>query len=112
MVQHDVARCIESLIFDTTASRNPGKSLLGRFADPLTSEWAEGRYQKLVDYLAEPIDINEMKRQIDNIVTSKDLSAGQKNQRLMDLWREYKEEIAQSRRSIQAFGETFLTNAI
>src|SRR5207244_4225083 len=93
VVQRDVARFIESLVFDVTPSINQSKLLLGRCAAPLAGARAEDLYKNLLDYLAAPVDVSEMKRQIENIVTSKDLSAGQKNQRLMNLWRDYKEEI-------------------
>ncbi len=114
VVLRDVNRLVNSLVFDSSGSGGGiGENvLLGRFADALAGESAEDRYQKLLEYLSEPVHLVDALRRIDGLVNSKGTPEGEKGAKMQSLWRETADEIRQGRHRIRDFALSFASNAL
>lgn len=112
VVQRDVSRLINSLVFEQNTAQQQTDVLLSKFSDALSGESPEGRYQKLLEYLSESIGLNEKKTNIDRILTARGIPGKDKGIRLMALWQGYTEEIKQGRHRIQDFGRTFVDQVL
>lgn len=112
VIQRDVTRLVNSLVFDAATATNQANVLLGKFADVLAGERAEDRYQKLIEYLSDVVSWSSMRSRLDATVSSKGIPTGEKGPRLMGLWQEYKEEIKQGRHRIHDFASSFASSAI
>lgn len=113
IVQRDVNRLVNSLVFDSSSGGAVGENvLLGRFADALAGESPEARYQKLLEYLSEPVHLVDALRRIDGLVNSKGTPEGEKGAKMQSLWRETADEIRQGRHRIRDFALSFAANAL
>ncbi|HZU66831.1 MAG TPA: hypothetical protein VFA09_06100 [Ktedonobacteraceae bacterium] len=111
IIQRDVARLVNNLVFEKGRPADTDNVLLGRFADALAGEDAESRYQKLLDYLAEAAGLGEIQRRIDMTINAKGSSDGEKAAKLNSLWQEGKAEASRVRHRIQDYAHTFTANA-
>lgn len=115
VVQRDVNRLVNSLVFDSSTGGGGGigeNVLLGKFADALAGDSAETRYQKLLEYLSEPVHLVDAQRRIDGLVNSKGTPEGEKGAKMQSLWREATEEVRQGRYRIRDFALSFAANAL
>jgi len=112
VIQRDVNRLVNSLVFDTAAVHKQTNVLLGKFADALAGEGRSDRYQKLLEFLGEVIGLSNMRTRLDDIVNRRGIPNSEKGPRLMGLWQECREEVKQGRHKIQDFGGMFAIEAI
>ena len=112
VIERDVARLIDSLVFDKTEAGTSSDILLGKLADSLAGENADDRYSKLIEYLSEGVGLGDMRKRLDAIVTRQGIPAKDKSSRLMKQWQESKDEIKQSRHRIQDYARTFVSGAL
>lgn len=112
VIQRDVTRLVNSLVFDTTSvSSGSDNVLLGKFADALAGEDAESRYRKLLDYLAEAVHLADKYQLVDKTLNARGTADSDKGPKLMSIWQEAKGDVNQSRHRIQDFARTFTANA-
>lgn len=112
IIDRDVDRLIDNLVFANTASGTQSNILLGKFAEALAGEVAEDIYTHLLDYLSEVIDPSKMSTKIDSTLRNRSTSANEKASKLASFWQEYKEEIRQGQHRIQDYGSTFIADAL
>ena len=114
VVLRDVNRLVNSLVFDSsTGGGSTGENvLLGKFADALAGDSAEARYQKLLEYLSEPVHLLDAQRRIDGLVNSKGTPEGEKGAKMLNLWQEATGEVRQGRYRIRDFALSFSANAL
>ena len=111
IIQRDVTRLVNNLVFEKGRPGDTDNILLGKFADALAGEDPESRYQKLLEYLAETAGMVDVQRRIDTTVNAKGISDGEKGPRLNSLWQEGKNEASRVRYRIQDYAQTFAVNA-
>lgn len=112
IAQRDVNRLVNSLVFDSSVTTHGDNILLGRFADSLAGEDAQSRYQKLLEYLSEPVHLIDAQRRVDTTVSTRNIAEGEKGQRLMNIWQESVQEVKQGRHKIHDFSRSFSTSAL
>lgn len=111
VIQRDVRRLIDNLVFESSASSGDDV-LLGRFADALAGDTPDSRYQKMLDYLSENVHLNELQKRIDSIANARNTPDGEKGVHMTSAWREAVEEVKQSRHRIEDFARRFTTDAM
>ena len=112
VIERDVARLIDSLVFDKTVNSTQNDILLGKFANSLAGENAEDRYRKLIGFLSEGVGLGGMRKRLNSIVTRQGIPANDKGNRLIRQWQECKDEIKQSQHRIHDYAQTFVANAL
>jgi hypothetical protein len=112
VIERDVDRLVNSLVFDKSNAGIQDNILLGKFADALSGENAEDRYQKLLAHLSEGVGLSTMQKRLDTTVTSKGIPGGEKGSKLAGQWQEYKQELRQSRHRIHDVGRNFIAAAL
>lgn len=113
IVERDVERLVENLVFQNTRNSGNGSNiLLGRFANALAGESPEDRYQKLLNYLSEAVQFMESRGRIDRMLNGKSASEGEKGDRIYRIWQELLHEISDGRQRIEDFAQTFLSEAL
>lgn len=112
VIERDVARLIDSLVFNKTAASTQSNILLGKLADSLAGENAEDRYTKLIGYLSEGVGLGDMRKRLEGIINKQGIPTSDKGNRLVRQWQECKEEIKQSRHRIQDYARTFVAGAL
>lgn len=101
IIQRDVTRLVNSLVFENGHHNDTDNVLLGKFADALAGEDAESRYQKLLDYLANVVGLNDIQWRIDSTVNAKGTPEGDKGGKLMSIWQEGKTDTNRLRHRIK-----------
>src|SRR6266536_1731611 len=112
IIDRDVDRLIESLVFARTTSGVQPNILLGKFAEALAGETSEDIYNHLLDYLSDVIDPGRMNTKVDMTLRNKKTTAREKANKLVSSWQEYLGEIRQGQQRIQDYGNTFIADAI
>lgn len=112
IIDRDVDRLIDSLVFAKTASGTQPNILLGKFAEALAGEVPEDIYSHLLDYLSDVIDPSRMNTKLDSTLRNRTISAREKASKMASFWQEYKEEIRQGQQRIQDYGSTFIVDAL
>lgn len=111
IIQRDVTRLVNNLVFDKGRPNATNNVLLGKFADALAGEDAPSRYQKLLDYLAEAAGLGDVQNSIDRMLNSKGMPDSDKAAKLNSLWQEGKTEASRVRYRIQDYAQTFTADA-
>lgn len=112
IIQRDVRRLINNLVFDTTASGAQVDVLLARLAEALGGDSPRNRYMKLLEHLSEVVDFKKMKSRLDGIAGNMILPATDRASQMKTLWEEQKEKIKQARERIEDRGRTLIRRAI
>ena len=107
VIQNDVARLIDSLVFGKLPGKiyNHFQGLLGK---AVAGESSQARYARLLDYIAEAIDLSQKKRRLDDIAEEKGSSASVKATRLNQVYESYLAETKQGNRKIEIQGRQFI----
>lgn len=112
IIDRDIDRLVDSLVFAKTASGAQPNILLGKFAEALAGETSEDIYNHLCDYLSEVLDPDRMNTRVDTTLRNRKTSAKERASKLSSALQEYRNEIKQGQQRIQHHGDTFIDDAI